>query len=391
MRAERRVGDGPRRFDGALFAFARWCLLGRRERALPSDIRTDLAKLLYSRIGNLILLGVCGEIAGITAWLRDGQAAILVIATVGSCLMVLRCAMMQLFNRRWAAGKRIDPDLAIILYSVAAGVTSLCWGMVIFSSLVFTKDSSLCLAMTMFATAAAGAIAARNAAAPRMAGLQVVAILAPMIPGSLLMDGSARYFLSAVILAVILGLFGVIRDIFQQLLELYQTQMTLRLLSNTDELTQIPNRREFTARCAAAFAAGAPVSMLMIDVDFFKSFNDLYGHPAGDACLKRIAALLQAQLRSKEGLVARYGGEEFAVLLLCAGAGVIAQRLCDAVANARLAHENRPDGLGIVTISVGVSSTAAGLGDSEELVKAADEALYAAKKGGRNRVWVRGA
>lgn len=168
----------------------------------------------------------------------------------------------------------------------------------------------------------------------------------------------------------------------------------LATLSNTDPLTGLVNRRYFDRESAAMFADSSndkkEVALLFIDVDYFKHYNDYYGHPAGDSCLRIVAAAVSSALRDANGLAARYGGEEFAILLLDVKrreAELIARRVCKAVSEQRLPHLNRDDGVQYVTISVGVATGV--IGDHltvDTLIETADNALYVAKRGGRNRV-----
>ena len=131
----------------------------------------------------------------------------------------------------------------------------------------------------------------------------------------------------------------------------------------------------------------------MIDVDHFKLFNDRYGHVQGDACLRRVGKLLMNFACRPGDLSARYGGEEFAVLLpgaSLAGARIVAERLRHAVEDLCIAHADSP--LGQVSVSIGIASMVPNLGDkslgdtAQSLIEAADEGLYAAKRGGRNAV-----
>jgi diguanylate cyclase (GGDEF)-like protein/PAS domain S-box-containing protein len=159
----------------------------------------------------------------------------------------------------------------------------------------------------------------------------------------------------------------------------------------TDELTGLANRRRFDAVLDQAWRrtlrAGEPLSVLMIDADQFKAFNDRYGHIAGDDCLRRLARAIAGQLHRPHDLVARYGGEEFAAILPATAepaAARLAERIRAAVEALELPHEGSAGG--IVTISVGVAGARAGdIGGGAALVDAADRALYAAKRGGRNR------
>ena len=167
----------------------------------------------------------------------------------------------------------------------------------------------------------------------------------------------------------------------------------LRALSFIDGLTGIANRRRFDEallrewrRCARSHL---PLSLVMLDVDHFKAYNDHYGHQAGDECLRAVAALLDEQMKRPGDLAARYGGEEFICLLPetdVDGATRVAERLRQAVAGHRLPHALSPVG-GHVTISLGVSS-AMPLGEAppDGLTQLADRLLYEAKRSGRNRV-----
>lgn len=167
---------------------------------------------------------------------------------------------------------------------------------------------------------------------------------------------------------------------------------TLARLSSTDPLTGLANRRAFTERLESlwvAARAGRPFALLLVDVDHFKRFNDLYGHGAGDACLREVADLLRERAPRSDELVARYGGEEFAFLLPRldrAEAIAAAERIRIALEARRLPHAGRGDGLTHLTVSVGVAASSDRAPSPAALVEAADAALYQAKSAGRNRV-----
>lgn len=175
--------------------------------------------------------------------------------------------------------------------------------------------------------------------------------------------------------------------------QLAASQAQLDALSRLDPLTGVPNRRHFDQyvqrRWDEALHTGETLSLLLIDVDHFKAFNDRYGHPAGDQCLKHVAQVLQQQVPETAGCVARWGGEEFIVVLPdtdAARAMRAAQGLCDAVCRLGLRHEASSTAH-TVTISVGVAVTRPSVAPVtvDGLVAAADAALYRAKEGGRNR------
>jgi diguanylate cyclase (GGDEF)-like protein len=164
----------------------------------------------------------------------------------------------------------------------------------------------------------------------------------------------------------------------------------LKELSYTDALTGLPNRRFFDDALNRACNTTQPVGLLMIDVDHFKSFNDTFGHAAGDKCLRRIARALQFSVRVETDTAARYGGEEFVVILPNASLAVtrrIADRVRDSVQELELPHPANLPGR-FVSVSVGLSfSRGQHPGNiPEELLRAADLALYDAKSRGRNCV-----
>jgi diguanylate cyclase (GGDEF)-like protein len=175
--------------------------------------------------------------------------------------------------------------------------------------------------------------------------------------------------------------------------ELADSNVKLSALSSTDWLTGTANRRGLELHLADAWmratAAGAPVCLLMIDVDFFKLFNDQYGHPAGDSCLATLAALIAQQLREKLDRLGRYGGEEFAVVMpdtTLDDAVAAAERIRQAVEDFALPHS--PHGKpAVVTVSIGAAMAWPANGDTQQqLILAADQALYECKTRGRNRV-----
>jgi diguanylate cyclase (GGDEF)-like protein len=156
-------------------------------------------------------------------------------------------------------------------------------------------------------------------------------------------------------------------------------------LSVTDALTGLLNRRYIEARLAEEIKRsnrhGLAMSFMMLDVDHFKSYNDTFGHPAGDEALKMVGDVIRNTLRSAD-VAARFGGEEFSILLpqtTGEEAAAIAERIRHNIENADFPHRQ-------VTVSIGVASCSADLCVSADLVAAADRALYEAKRRGRNRV-----
>ncbi|WP_339801893.1 GGDEF domain-containing protein [uncultured Marinobacter sp.] len=187
-------------------------------------------------------------------------------------------------------------------------------------------------------------------------------------------------------------------DRWEHLEELEASRRELFRLSRTDHLTGLANRRYFEEACLIegrrAQRTGVPVSMLMLDVDFFKSFNDRYGHALGDECLIQLAKILGHCCRRAGELPARLGGEEFAVLLPehdTDSALVVAEQTRGAIEDLNLTHKDSPEGR--VTVSIGVATWQPAAEPPEsfeqifaEILAEADDRLYDAKRAGRNRV-----
>ena len=161
--------------------------------------------------------------------------------------------------------------------------------------------------------------------------------------------------------------------------------------SKRDALTDLANRHSLNARIAELWQSddtNSPVAVVMLDIDYFKAFNDRYGHPAGDACLKRVAACVTAELRNGDDLAVRYGGEEFLLLLPrteMVDAVRVAERIRRAIEALGIPHDGAV-GRRSVTVSLGVTAAPISTLSEEELVSAADTALYGAKRNGRNQV-----
>jgi diguanylate cyclase (GGDEF)-like protein len=180
---------------------------------------------------------------------------------------------------------------------------------------------------------------------------------------------------------------------FRDITEVRRYWDMLESLSTTDGLTEISNRRRFD-ECLAqewrrTMREQAELSLILMDIDYFKQFNDRYGHLAGDDCLKQVAVTLKKTLQRAGDLVARYGGEEFACVLPETGrkgAGDVAQRIADKIAGLRIPHEGSAVA-DHVTLSFGVATIVPERGrECLDLIRMADRSLYSAKQQGRNRV-----
>ena len=166
----------------------------------------------------------------------------------------------------------------------------------------------------------------------------------------------------------------------------------LEKLAFLDGLTDIPNRRgleqTLTREWERAKRSGTPLSALMIDVDHFKTFNDEYGHGAGDVCLRKVAQALEKGVKRPGDFIGRYGGEEFSVILSdcnTAGAALVAENLRARVAALKISHAHST-AADHVTVSIGYTTQVVGTDSSwSGLMEEADKALYLAKTHGRNR------
>jgi diguanylate cyclase (GGDEF)-like protein/PAS domain S-box-containing protein len=191
------------------------------------------------------------------------------------------------------------------------------------------------------------------------------------------------------------GILQMVRDISERKLaerRLQDAYQAVETLAATDALTGLANRRRFDYYLSSEWRRCSrdrwPLSLLLVDVDLFKLYNDAYGHLQGDMCLRQIAAAAREVVCRPGDLVARFGGEEFAVVLpntSSYGARKVGSALCEGLRSIRIAHKNHP--LGIVTASVGCATVTPRLSeDPASLIELADEALYVAKRSGRNRV-----
>ena len=176
-----------------------------------------------------------------------------------------------------------------------------------------------------------------------------------------------------------------------------QLEDKLALLALTDDLTGLANRRAFDMTLDAEWKRtlrdGSHMSLILLDLDHFKQFNDNYGHQFGDDCLRTVAQVVRNTVHRPSDLAARYGGEEIAIILPYThqvGASEIAEAIRQAVVDLRIPHLGNPQQSSVVTASLGTATAFARQGATmkmpESLLMSADTALYKAKHGGRNRV-----
>jgi len=192
--------------------------------------------------------------------------------------------------------------------------------------------------------------------------------------------------------------YGTAEDVHERKLlelKLLKANRRLEIQARTDALTKLPNRREFkkvlSHEYMRARRSGTPLTVVMMDIDYFKNFNDLYGHLSGDACLRLVARTLRKSLKRNTDIVTRFGGEEFAAILPDTdqtGALVVTTQIMEAIQTLGIKHSfsefNR------VTLSVGIATfypeVDSKIHDQSDIVSAADKALYLSKKNGRNQI-----
>ncbi len=174
--------------------------------------------------------------------------------------------------------------------------------------------------------------------------------------------------------------------------QLEAANQALHHLANVDGLTELANRRRFddylNTQWINLAQEGSPLSMILCDIDFFKFYNDRYGHPAGDVCLQKVGAVLNLKVQKHQDLVARYGGEEFAVIMPhtpASGAIHVAAMIQAGVKDLQIVHDASAVSQH-VTLSMGVATVVPTWESSpSDLIVLADKALYQAKAGGRDR------
>lgn len=183
----------------------------------------------------------------------------------------------------------------------------------------------------------------------------------------------------------------IIKARLKNVLQIKKMEKALENLSSVDGLTGIPNRRSFEQTLEKewrrAIRAKTPLSVIIMDIDYFKKYNDHYGHPAGDQCLKYVAKVLSESLHRPQDFVSRYGGEEFVVLLpdtVMTGAFTVGDDMRQNVKNLKIPHAQSPVA-NYITISAGIANIVPTVDlDAGLLIAGADKALYKAKKESRN-------
>jgi diguanylate cyclase (GGDEF)-like protein len=373
-----------------------------------------LVDSLFAQRSSLIQGSVALSVVQLVCWIRTGSGWFIVAAAASLLVMLARLQMTRMYARRDPAS---PPKLWASRFMVGSIVAGLTWGITGFAVVWFHLDAKTVQLVVCVQSGWIGGLAVRNAVSPATVLYPSLATLVPPIIAGM---ASNDLFYQCTWLFFVLQLFAnlsiaqylgeasvamllseqALADSHAQLsqacLELEVANATLQRLSDTDGLTGIGNRRAFDVTLAAEWARcaqeGTPLALLMFDVDRFKAFNDIYGHPSGDACLRLVGGILAGAVRHRRDFAGRFGGEEFVVLLPETDvtlASRIAERLCQEVSDAHMPHQGSP--FARVTVSAGVAAVIPEADDSPDLLLArADKALYRAKQSGRNRVEVDG-
>jgi diguanylate cyclase (GGDEF)-like protein len=396
-----------------MLELARWsraALSIRGSQYLGDSVERKLVERLFAK-QNVTAMGCLGVLIGAaTVYLRTGHLWIVAWGAI-SIAMMAACIVGEGLFRRRDPGRHFAPS--IFWYLGGACVNGLLCG--IGGAAASQIDDPL-MKLLLFSTWTAFVMGAagRNAALPIAVLTYLGAAELPILVNAAVHPDFGHLFYAQLTFWFLISGLTVARETYRQLVDyltvdeeratlaarvecankhLEASNERLAAMAAIDGLTQIANRRFFDEAFAVTLLSAArdgfPVSVLMLDIDWFKLYNDRYGHQAGDECLCRIAAAMRASLVRPTDLLARYGGEEFVALLPqtdAAGVATVGETLRSAVC--ALAVEAQTSAAGIVTISVGGATWLPGAGEPRavELLGRADAALYAAKRRGRNRV-----
>ena len=383
-----------------------------------ASIERKLVETLFAQRETLLMGAASMVLLGLLEWWRASGVFWLGWSAAIVAVLVWRVRQAGAF---WQQDSRQEPPPEpqgwARRFAFGAWAVGLLWGSGSIVVMVTTDDTLARFLMIAVQAAYLGSAAFRNNASPAAAIGQVYLSQVPLFVGCLA-TGDIYYILYDLVLAqhIVANLRLVdflsertvgflvsnekneqlAREIEQVNDRLQRSNEQLSLLAATDALTLLPNRRSFDAKLASewqrAIRSEEALSLLMIDVDKFKSYNDTFGHQAGDRCLHSVATALQGMIQRATDMAARYGGEEFAVILPATdepGALAVAERLRNAVLELRLPRPNSEaeDDAGCVSVSIGAATLRPRRGAiPEKLVAAADQALYAAKEAGRNCV-----
>jgi diguanylate cyclase (GGDEF)-like protein len=378
---------------------------------LNESLQWRLAETIYRQRATHVAAFLAVAIVGGSVWGRTHSPWVLGWTVAAAVLLLVRIGDFVAYHRRRAGD---DPQVWIRRFVAGTWLQAGLWGIGGAATILF-GDAHIQLIVVAVQSGFLAAGASRNNAVPAAAGGQIVLTLVPMLVACVLSGDPYFLVFSLLVLLNFLVTLTIVRNLHRQTVglliteqrndallrslgtanaELAEANRRLEVLATTDGLTGVANRRGFDLALRAewqrATRAGHGLALLFVDIDLFKAFNDTFGHPAGDDCLRRIAACIAAMIRHPTDIVARYGGEEFAIILSGtshAGAAELAERLRVQVQALALHHPHSQTG--VVTVSVGVAAMSPALlpvAVPDDLVAQADRELYRAKASGRNRV-----
>lgn len=373
---------------------------------LAPQYRWRLASSLFAQWRTLVEGAAALAFVQVVGLVHTAWAGFAVLLAGTLAVFMVRAALA----RRFEAAMRQKPDFTAGLpdgwaarFTLGAVASAGMWAATDLAVLAGFNDPVLQLFVVTVQAGWLGGFAVRNAAAPLAVLMVGCVALLPTALGTLFSPLPLVHLVAPMCLLQFSACWSSARFTGRQITKLMLSEQRLerangRLLelSTTDGLTGIGNRRSFDvalqAEWARAAREGNELSLIVLDVDRFKAFNDHYGHPAGDDCLKVVAAQMLKMLRSPPDFAARFGGEEFVAVLPGTsetGARRVAERFRQAVLAACVPHVGNE--AGYVTVSAGVATMAPAAGDSvQALIDLADRALYCAKHAGRNRVCAAG-
>ena len=369
-----------------------------------SAIAKGLLDTLYTRDSTPIHGAIVLLIAACIGYSLTGCWWIL---TWGALSIPLAASRLLLTRAYWRLPDRSDLRRWTARYLLLAWLSGALWGSASLAILLDPDPRVALLIIVCQCGFAAGGIM-RNSAVPKVVTGQILLTLLPLLLACLAAGSMFFMLFAGLVLLHIASSLSVIRFSHERIVALLrataenaelaqrlaESNQRLERMTETDALTCLLNRRGFDLHlqqaCDRAARDQTKLSLLLLDVDHFKQFNDRYGHLCGDDCLRRIAAAMVSAIRCSQDLAARYGGEEFALILPDtdeAGARNAAQRVLAAIEAMDLAHAG--SSYGRVTVSIGIACVENAIGAQTslpDLVRDADEALYRAKRLGRNRI-----
>jgi len=347
--------------------------------------------------GNLILASLT-----VAAFLQQTYNTISLIIWFASLVLVTIARLYK--NRQFNPDENYTPQELqqwLNWYTSFTLITSFIWGASAF--IFFPEYSTVYQTLLIVALATVMLTSITTLTASRNAFYGQIALLIVPLIITLLFRQETEYRLLA-LLVTIMGITAAFTSLYVHdlLLQLHNTRQQAQTQAHTDQVTKLANRRHFDKYFKLEWRRAArddiPLSLLMVDVDYFKNFNDTYGHQEGDFCLKQLASAMVSVARRPADLVARHGGEEFAILLpntSIEDAALLAEVLRKKIIQLAIPHKRSLID-NVVTVSIGVSCCIPILRQNKEtgedvtypalLLRSADAALYQAKENGRNRI-----